>query len=250
MRHYLSLTIVTVLAIFVATCGGDGIDRSLRTYNIAGQELKCRADKNGYMPTLCVVASITNRSMRTPKGAAVWVQDGAVVTPDEMQQMDEGLQRSFDKSQCEGYGRILGPALRHDQYIIAVLKATSIDRDGNPEYRLPCAQYCHGEFDKGGFITVAAEMAAVGIPFGNILVYPDHSTNLTRVSNLVEYEAEHVILSYYDGTRFERTLTHGNGQGHPIWSCRLSAFGPQRSLLIPSQPTTLFENNERRVIVK
>lgn len=207
-------------------------------YEVSGQRVVCPENTNywGY-DVLCRVGSVTNRNnVVTPEGAKVWVEDGANVTPEDLAAIDLGLQRAFDKATCQGYNGTL--AKTHEAYIVVVLKATDRDSQGNPAYRWPCSQYCGTQWDKGGYVLVAGQMAAVGNPYGNIIMIPDPAPDkLDYAASGTEYEAEHVILAHYDGDLFNASKTHGAGYGHPIWSCTsaLRTLKPKMGV-VPQNP--------------
>lgn len=155
----------------------------------------------------------------TPNGANVWKQDGTTVDGNDLQAIDDGLSRLFAKSACQisphdnlPYSRIL----KHSDYIIAILKSTDLDSQGQPAIRIPPGQYKGTEYDKGGYILIAGQVLAVGNPYGNIMVIPDHNANFDRMANAVEYEGEHLVLAWNDPDKFKATETHGAGTGHPI----------------------------------
>lgn len=201
----------------------------MTTYEVNGQKVNCPKNTlyDGNSP-ICRVGSITNRTTVTPKGAKVWIENGATVSAEDLTAIDLGLTRAFSKSACKGWANDL--ALTHAAYTVAVLNASDRDSQGNPAYRVGCAQYCGSEYDKGGYILVAGQMAATGLPYGNIIMIPDPASDrLEYAANGTEYEAEHVILSWFDGDLFEASKTHGGGYGHPIWSCTAGLKSAQRN---------------------
>ena len=164
-----------------------------------------------YGSTFERVAAIKDQ-VRSPRGVTVKFEKGVTVSADEMAAIDAGLQDTFDRSPCHGYLR----ALNHNEYTVAILNSQDRDSLGNPAYRLPCAQYCGTEYDKGGYILVAGEMVALGSPYGNIIALPDHNDRYENERLAASFEAEHIVLGWNDGDKFEATKTHGQGQGHPI----------------------------------
>lgn len=151
---------------------------------------------------------------RAPSGLTLWIEDGVKITSQQIWNIEQGLNATFIKAACYGYQR----AMRLSDYIIAIVKGEP-DSDGNPCYRLPAGQYAGTVYDKGGYILAAGQVLAVGEPYGNIIVVPEHFEGQGEHLSLIsEYEAEHVILAWNDGDKFERTKTHGDGTGHPIIS--------------------------------
>jgi hypothetical protein len=47
-------------------------------------------------------------------------------------------------------------------------------------------------------------------------VISEHTSNFARVSDLVRYEGEHLVLYQNDRRRYEQTKDHSQGGGHPI----------------------------------
>ena len=47
-------------------------------------------------------------------------------------------------------------------------------------------------------------------------VIAEHTKNFERVSNVVRYEGEHLVLYHNDRRRYAATADHSKGGGHPI----------------------------------
>jgi hypothetical protein len=47
-------------------------------------------------------------------------------------------------------------------------------------------------------------------------VFAEHERDLSRISNVVRYEGEHIVLYYNDRALYEKTADHSKGGGHPI----------------------------------
>lgn len=153
------------------------------------------------------VFAIKNKSNR---GFTLWLEDGCA-EPDA-EAIKAGMTRTFVKSACRGYDR----PFNFSDYIIAIVRSEP-STDGTPCYRIPAGQYAGSEYDKGGYILVAGQCLTIGEPYGNIIVIPDHKGQFTEHLSLVaEFECEHIVLANCDPDEYERTKTHGNGQGHPI----------------------------------
>lgn len=157
------------------------------------------------------VWAITRRDA-TPRGCVLLLEDGVTVPDAAKLAIDVGLARAFEKARCAGYTR----TLNHSDYQFALLKSTERTADGFPAYRLPVGQYIGTEFDKGGFVLVSGQMVFLGEPYGNVIAAAEHVDSFAHLHRVAEFEAEHVILGWNDGDKFERTLTHSDGRGHPI----------------------------------
>lgn len=170
-----------------------------------------KAAKPKYRQTLPRVLEITRRDV-TPAGTTILIEDGASASMSAKYAIDAGLSRCFEKAACAGYRR----AVSHRDYQVAILRTLDHDSQGFPAYRLPAGPYLGTEFDKGGYVIVSGEMAAVGEPYGNIIAVAEHIDRFEHMSAVCEYEAEHVILAWNNGEEFERTKVHGSSTGHPI----------------------------------
>jgi hypothetical protein len=47
-------------------------------------------------------------------------------------------------------------------------------------------------------------------------IIAEHDRDWQRISNVVRYEGEHLVLYYNDRPLYERTADHSRGGGHPI----------------------------------
>ena len=47
-------------------------------------------------------------------------------------------------------------------------------------------------------------------------VIAEHTRDLNRVSDVVRYEGEHLVLYHNDRRRYSQTADHSQGGGHPI----------------------------------
>jgi hypothetical protein len=62
-------------------------------------------------------------------------------------------------------------------------------------------------------------MYAAGMVISNepcAFVIAEHTRDLDRVSNVVRYEGEHLVLYHNDRARYAATADHSRGGGHPI----------------------------------
>lgn len=148
-------------------------------------------------------------------GLQIWVEQGAGISPAEIEAIERGLLRCFEKARVRGYDR----PLHLDEYIVAIIA----DSERSPEaqiwsYKLPAGPYAGTEWDLGGYILAAGQMIAGGEPYGNIIAIPDHhGTDLDQLAEIAMYEAEHLIALHCDAELYEATKVHGQGQGHPIF---------------------------------
>lgn len=145
----------------------------------------------------------------TPAGAAVRAETGIGVTPEAKAAIDAGLGDTIEKAKCLRYTK----GLNKNGYSIAMLIGQP-DSAGNPALRIGCGNYCGTEWDRGGFILIAGEVASLsGV---QTIIVPEHTSNYENLRRVIGYEAEHIILQLNDPAEYDRTKVHGSGQGHPI----------------------------------
>ena len=149
-------------------------------------------------------------SLRTPRGANVY----AVSRPSAamLTAIDKGLTDLFAVARKNGYNR----RLRYSDYSIYVAKADRTkDSKGrySPDIAVGAAQYAGTDYDQGGYIYAAGMVIAFN-PMAFVIA--EHTRELSRVSDVVRFEGEHLVLYHNDRRRFNETADHSQGGGHPI----------------------------------
>ncbi|CAN5748755.1 hypothetical protein BH24ACI3_BH24ACI3_14680 [soil metagenome] len=149
-------------------------------------------------------------SVATPRGVHV----NAVSRPSAamLAAIDKGFTDLFAVARKNRYTR----KLNYRDYTVFIAKADrSKDANGNysPDIAVGAAQYAGTRYDQGGFI-YAAGMVIGFNPMAFLIA--EHHGNLSRVSNLVRYEGEHLVLYHNDRRRYQQTADHSQGGGHPI----------------------------------
>ena len=149
-------------------------------------------------------------STRTPQGALVY----AVNRPNTkmLDAIDNGLTDLFAVAEENGYRR----RLNYSDYTIFIAKADRTqnkDKNYSPDIAIGAAQYAGTDFDQGGFI-YAAGMVLGYNPCA--FVFAEHTKNFERVSEVVRYEGEHLVLYHNDRRLYKQTADHSRGGGHPI----------------------------------
>ncbi len=147
---------------------------------------------------------------RTPQGARIY----AVRQPNArmLAAIDRGLNDLFDAAERNGYQR----RLNHSDYVIFIARADrQFNRDGqySPDIAVPTGQYAGSVYDQGGFI-YAAGMVIGYNPLAFVIA--EHDRDYPRVSEAVRNEGEHLVLYHNDRRRYNATLDHSRGGGHPI----------------------------------
>jgi hypothetical protein len=147
---------------------------------------------------------------RTRKGANVY----GVKMPSQaiLDAIDRGLDDVFAIARRHGYRA----RLNHSFYSIYIARPDRVrDRNGNysPAFAISAGEYGGSEYDQGGFIYVA------GLNFymnPDAILIVDFGNDLNSVSEIVRYEAEHIILYHNDRRLYQQTADHSRGGGHPI----------------------------------
>jgi len=146
----------------------------------------------------------------TPKGAEVYAVSQP--SPAMLNAIDEGLTALFAVARKNGYGRYLN----YSDYTVFIAHPDRLkDADGrySPDIAVGAAQYAGSVYDKGGYIFAAGMV--ISFNPGAFLI-AEHSKDLNRVSDVVRFEGEHIVLYHNDRRRFLATQDHSKGGGHPI----------------------------------
>ncbi len=192
-----SVTLVIVAAIAmtmgsaVAQCGG-GVDSRLvaRAEQITGDRFRM------------VTA--------TPNGVTVV----AVSSPrrEVLETIDRGFADLFAVARRHGYRS----RLNYSDYTVFLARPDRIkDSAGqySPDIAVAAGQYAGSGYDQGGYIYAAGMVLAFN---PSAFIIAEHDRDWQRISNVVRYEGEHLVLYYNDRTLYERTADHSKGGGHPI----------------------------------
>ena len=126
--------------------------------------------------------------------------------------IDEGLQDLFNVARKNN----LRNRLNYSDYTIFIGRpdrTADSNRNYSPDIAVGAAQYAGSDYDQGGYI-YAAGMVLSFKPGAFIIA--EHTKDFGRVSNVVRYEGEHIVLYHNDRRWFNRTADHSNGGGHPI----------------------------------
>lgn len=126
--------------------------------------------------------------------------------------IDEGLDELIAVARKNRFRR----KLNHSDYTIFIAKAdrrTNASGAYSPDIAVGAAQYAGTDYDQGGFI-YAAGMVVSNNPCAFVIA--EHTKDLRRVSDVVRYEGEHLVLYHNDRRKYEQTKDHSQGGGHPI----------------------------------
>jgi hypothetical protein len=147
---------------------------------------------------------------RTPMGVRIYAVNRP--RPAMLQAIDQGFTDLFAVARKHGYRS----HLNYGDYTVFIGKADrNRDSAGNysPDIAVPAGQYAGSGYDQGGFI-YAAGMVLSNSP--SAFVFAEHENSLNRVSDIVRFEGEHIVLFFNDRRLYEQTADHSQGGGHPI----------------------------------
>jgi hypothetical protein len=147
---------------------------------------------------------------RTPRGANIY----AVSRPSTavLNAVDRGLADLFAVARKNGYAN----RLSYSDYNIYIARPDRLrDSQGqySPDIAIGAAQYRGTVFDQGGYI-FAAGLVLANDPCSFVIA--EHTKNFDRISNVVRYEGEHLVLYHNDRRRYAATADHSRGGTHPI----------------------------------
>ena len=146
----------------------------------------------------------------TPRGVTVIAVNAP--RPEVMATIDRGFVELFAVARRHGYQS----HLNFSDYTVFIARADrNKDSSGqySPDIAVPAGQYAGGYYDQGGFIYAAGMVLAFN---PSAFIIAEHERDLPRISNIVRYEGEHIVLYYNDRQRFLATQDHSKGGGHPI----------------------------------
>ena len=167
-------------------------------------------DRNLLANAMKVTGDRFTVSIKTPKGANVY----AVTRPSAtvLQAIDKGLTDLFAVARKNGYYK----KLSYGDYSVFIGKPDRLkDSTGqySPDIAVAANQYAGSVFDQGGFI-YAAGMVISNDPCAFVIA--EHTKDFDRISNVVRYEGEHLVLYHNDRKRYAATADHSKGGFHPI----------------------------------
>lgn len=146
----------------------------------------------------------------SPKGARIY----SVTRPNSqmLNAIDTGLSDLFAVARKNRYTR----SLNYSDYTIFIGKADrtkNSEKKYSPDIAVGAAQYAGTDYDQGGFIYAAGMVIGYN---PNAFLIAEHAKDFQRVSEVVRYEGEHLVLYNNDRKRYQQTADHSQGGGHPI----------------------------------
>lgn len=149
-------------------------------------------------------------SLTTPKGARVYAVNRPSVRM--LNAIDTGLGNLFAIAGKNNYNR----RLSYSDYTIFIAKADRTQdskRQYSPDIAVGAAQYAGSVYDQGGYVYAAGMVIAYN-PCAFVIA--EHTKNFERVSDVVRYEGEHLVLYHNNRQLYNQTADHSQGGGHPI----------------------------------
>ena len=147
----------------------------------------------------------------TPRGVNVVAR--VAPRPEVLQAIDNGFADLFAAAARKGYRS----RLNFRDYTVFIGRADRTrDSSGqySPDIAVNAGQYAGSVYDKGGYV-FAAGMVLAFTP--SAFVIAEHERDWQRISNVVRYEGEHLILYHNDRRLYSQTADHSRGGGHPIF---------------------------------
>jgi len=146
----------------------------------------------------------------TPNGVTVV----SVSTPrrEVLDAIDRGFAELFAVARRHGYRN----RLNYSDYTVFVARPDRTkDSSGqySPDIAVAAGQYAGSGYDQGGYIYAAGMVLAYN---PSAFIIAEHEHDWQRISNVVRFEGEHLVLYYNDRALYERTADHSRGGGHPI----------------------------------
>jgi hypothetical protein len=151
-----------------------------------------------------------NYFTETPRGARVVAVNRP--RPEALSAIDAGLADLFDVARRNNYRA----GLNYSDYVVFIARADRTrDSTGaySPDMAFGAGSYAGTVYERGGQI-YAAGMVSSYSPAA--LVVAEHERDWQRMTNVVRYEGEHLILYHNDRRRFQQTADHARGGAHPI----------------------------------
>jgi len=133
--------------------------------------------------------------------------------PEVLRAIDNGFADLFAIAARHGYRS----GLNFRDYTVFIGRADRTrDSSGqySPDIAVGAGQYRGSVYDQGGYV-FAAGMVLSNSPLAFVIA--EHDRDWQRISNVVRYEGEHLILYHNDRRLYSKTADHSRGGGHPIF---------------------------------
>jgi hypothetical protein len=146
----------------------------------------------------------------TPRGVNILAR--VAPRPEVLRAIDNGFADLFAVAARHGYRS----QLNFQDYTVFIGRADRTkDSSGqySPDIAVNAGQYAGSVYDQGGYV-FAAGMVLAFSPAAFVIA--EHERDWQRISNVVRYEGEHLILYHNDRRLYAKTADHSRGGSHPI----------------------------------
>ena len=146
----------------------------------------------------------------TPRGVNVIAVNAP--RPEVLATIDRGFAELFAVARRHRYQS----HLNFSDYTVFIARADrNKDSSGqySPDIAVPAGQYAGGYYDQGGFIYAAGMVLAFN---PSAFIIAEHERDLSRISNIVRYEGEHIVLYHNNRGLYLKAADHSRGGAHPI----------------------------------
>jgi hypothetical protein len=133
--------------------------------------------------------------------------------PEVLRAIDNGFADLFAAAARHGYRSLVN----FRDYTVFIGRADRVrDSSGqySPDIAVGAGQYRGSVYDQGGYV-FAAGMVLANSPAAFVIA--EHERDWQRISNVVRYEGEHLILYHNDRRLYAQTADHSRGGSHPIF---------------------------------
>ena len=209
---------VTILSIAVAALMCAALAGGIALQSVSAQrinagranEQRASVDRGTIARAEAYAKDRFNYFTETPRGARV----AAVNRPraEALQAIDAGLAELFTVARRNNYRA----RVNYSDYIVFIARADRIrDSAGaySPDISIDAANYAGSVYDQGGYVYAAGIVSSYSPA---AFVVAEHERDWGRMSNVVRYEGEHLVLYHNDRRRFQETADHSRGGSHPI----------------------------------
>ena len=147
----------------------------------------------------------------TPRGVTVVAR--VTPRPEVLRAIDNGFADLFAAAARRGYRS----RLNFNDYTVFIGRADRTRDSGgqySPDIAVGAGQYRGSVYDQGGYV-FAAGMVLANSPAAFVIA--EHERDWQRITNVVRYEGEHLILYHNDRRLYSQTADHSRGGSHPIF---------------------------------
>lgn len=147
----------------------------------------------------------------TPRGVNVVAR--VMPRPEVLRAIDNGFADLFAVAARHGYRS----QLNFQDYTVFIGRADRTrDSSGqySPDIAVNAGQYAGSVYDQGGYVFAAGMVLAFS---PSAFVIAEHERDWQRISNVVRYEGEHIILYHNNRRLYAQTADHSRGGSHPIF---------------------------------